>query len=71
MTNEEVVTRIREYINNHGIKYEYVAKKSDISYRLFSLMMTGKRKMLADEFINIVKVLDKTPNDFIYEEKNN
>lgn len=68
MTNEEVVTRIKNYLNDNGIKYDFVATKANISYRLFSLMMNGKRKMLADEFINIVNVLHKEPSDFIYEE---
>ena len=49
--------RIREYIVESGMKLGAVAEKANIPMNTFSAMMNGKRKITAEEYFDICKIL--------------
>jgi len=55
---------IKNYLDENGIKYSYVAHKAGISLTTFSTMLNNKRKISAEEFIDICVVLRVKPNYF-------
>lgn len=57
--------RIAQYITDNGIKQSFVADKSGINKVRLSVILTGKSRMFADEFVKICQALNKTPNDFM------
>ncbi len=50
-------------IENKGVKLSYVAKKIGLSVDLLSKSINGKRRLNADEFLKICKVLDITQDE--------
>lgn len=48
---------LKQYINNNGIKQNFVAEKAGMSAELLRRSLEGKRKMQADEFLAVCKVL--------------
>ena len=61
----EVQNRVAEYIRNIGIKQAIICEKTGIRNDAMSAMMSGKRKMTADEFEKICIAIEKDPNDFM------
>jgi transcriptional regulator with XRE-family HTH domain len=61
----ELRQRIKDCINEKGIKQCVIARKAGISPKQFSAMMTGKRKIYADEYYFICEALNVTVNEFI------
>ena len=57
--------RIKMYMDDNGIKQNYVADKSGIPENTLSMIFTGKRKLYADEFVAIIFVLGIDPNYII------
>lgn len=53
---------IREYLSEKGIMQEYLVNKTSISSSKLSDVLNGKRKLTADEFIEIVIALGIDPN---------
>ena len=51
-------TRIREYITESGLKMGVIAEKANIPLNTFSAMMNGKRKITAEEYFTICKILN-------------
>ncbi|MBO6093742.1 MAG: helix-turn-helix transcriptional regulator [Oscillospiraceae bacterium] len=49
--------RIRDYIEKSGLKFGAVADRVGIPPNVFSAMMTGKRKISAEEYFAICKAL--------------
>ena len=49
--------RIKEYLDENGIKYSYVAEEIGIQKSTFSAMLNGRRKIVADEYFDICRVL--------------
>lgn len=49
--------RVKHYLDNNGIKYSFVSEKTGIPMNILSPTLNGKRKMSAEEFILICKVL--------------
>ena len=49
---------IKNYLDERGIKYSFVANEAGISNNVFSAMLSGKRKIVAEEFIRICFVMD-------------
>lgn len=49
--------RIRAYIWESGMKLGTVAEKAEIPMNTFSAMMNGKRKITAEEYFRICKIL--------------
>lgn len=60
-----VQSRIADYIRKMGIKQTAICEKTNISAWALSAMMTGRRKMSADEFEKICRAIEKEPNDFM------
>lgn len=61
----KVFEKVSKYINDNGIKQRYVSEKTGIPENILSAILNGKRKMEADEFINIVIAIGVEPNYFI------
>lgn len=60
-----VQKRIAAYLSENGITQSFVCKKTGMTPRRVSDILTGKSKMRADEYEAICKALGKTPNDFM------
>ncbi len=61
----QVYEKVREYITEHGIKQNVVAKKCNISVSTFNAIMNGKRTMYADDLRSICFALNVSPELFI------
>lgn len=55
---------LNEYVTVNGIKQIYISKKTGIDTNTISQILTGKRRILADEFLRICIALDLDPNYF-------
>lgn len=62
---KDVVTVIRGRIDEKGMKDKAVAEKAGIDEHAFSRMMNRKQKIMATDYIELCKVLDLTPDDFV------
>lgn len=49
--------KIKEYLDEKGIKYSYLSKKSGIPMNLLSPTLNGKRKLSVEEYFTICEVL--------------
>lgn len=58
--------KIKMYLDSNGIKYKSVAEKAGIAYAAFSMVMTGKRRLQADEYFRVCEALG-VPVDFFAE----
>lgn len=50
--------RIKDFILSNGLKIGVIAQKCDIPFNVFSQMLNGNRKIKAEEYFNICKVLN-------------
>ena len=57
--------KVREYIEENGIKQVVVAQKAGISKTTFNAIMNGKRTLYADDLRAICIALDVSPEVFI------
>lgn len=57
--------KIQKYITEHRIPQAYIAEQCGISEDIFNAMITGKRKMYADELRSICYALRVAPETFI------
>lgn len=62
---KDVVSVIRARIDEKGMKDKAVAEKAGIEAHAFSRMMNRKQKIMATDYIELCKVLDLTPDDFV------
>ena len=61
----QVYEMVHKYIIEHGINQGEIAKKCNLSVFEFSTMMTGNRKMYAEDLRAICYVLEVSPEEFI------
>lgn len=61
----KVYEKIKKYMDDNGIKQNYVAEKTGIAENTLSQKLTGKSKLYADEFVSIILVLGVDPNYFM------
>ena len=61
----QVYESVREYITEHGIKQSVIAKKCNVSSSTFSAILTGKRKMYAEDLRAICIALNVSPEVFV------
>lgn len=54
---------LKDVINSKGIKLTYLASKMGISTDLLSKSINGTRKITADEFLKLCKILDISQQD--------
>lgn len=59
-----VAGKIREYLQNNGIKQTWLAEQLDLPVTTFSGIINGKTTMKADMFIQICKILNVRPELF-------
>jgi transcriptional regulator with XRE-family HTH domain len=64
----KVYQKVRAYLDENGIKQNVIARKSNISVTTFSAIMTGRRKMYADDLYAICYALKVKPEEFIESE---
>lgn len=64
-----VQKRLSDYIKQMGIKQSVIALKTGIDPVIISAIMTGRRKLTADEFEMICRAIERQPNDFMCLEK--
>lgn len=57
--------KIKNYLDENGIKYVTVANKLNISSNILSTMLNGKRKITVEEYFNICKILNVSVNYFM------
>lgn len=50
--------KIKQYIYEHGLELGSIAEKIGISVNTFSAMMNGKRKITAEEYMQICNALN-------------
>jgi plasmid maintenance system antidote protein VapI len=55
---------IKKHLDEDGIKYSFVAKEAQIPINVFSAMINEKRKITAEEYFKICKVLKVDANYF-------
>lgn len=67
----EIYKKIKGYIDEKGLKQNKIAQKAGYSENKFSAMMTGKRKIYADDLVSICKVLNVSPEEFITQQNSN
>ena len=61
----KVYEKVREYIDEQGIKQIAVAKKCNISASTFNAILNGERKMYAEDLRAICYALEVKPEMFI------
>lgn len=57
--------RIGDYLDENGIMKSHVAKKAKIPYQRLCEITWGKRRIEAEEYIRVCKVLKKDPDFFM------
>lgn len=65
----KIYQKIAKYIADNGIKQIYVSEKTGIPENTLSMILNGKRKMEADEFVEIIVALNVDANHFINSKK--
>ena len=61
--------KIKEYLNSKGISQTFVANQTGISVSTLNSALNGNRKLLAEEYFLICKVLDVPLDHFIDEDQ--
>ena len=61
----KIYQKISKYIVDNGIKQKFIADKTGIPENVLSMMLNGKRRIEADEFIEIIIALNVDANFFI------
>ena len=67
LKNEEVKVLLTERINKaveeSGMKQKAIAERMGISEQVLSAIMTGKRKIYADEFFKLCAAINRRPSE--------
>ena len=67
----KVYQKVSQYIIENGIKQKFISEKTGIAENTLSMILNGKRKMDADEFVEIIIALGVDANYFISTQKFN
>lgn len=65
----KVYQKVALYIAENGIKQKFISDKTGIPENILSMILNGKRKMDADEFVEIIIALNVDANCFISKEE--
>jgi predicted transcriptional regulator len=60
-----VYKKVRAYLDEHGIRQDFVAMKANIPVSTFRAIMTGRRKMYVDDLSAICNAIQVKPETFI------
>lgn len=63
-----IYEKIKKYMEEKGIKQNYISEKTLIPENILSMIFNGKRKLLADEMALIILALGVDANYFIKSE---
>lgn len=61
--------RIKEFLDNKGIKYSYIAERTGIPMNILSPMLNEKRDIKATEYFSICNALEIPLDTFSQEEQ--
>jgi len=61
----KIYEKIAKFISEKGIKQKYISDKTGIPENILSMILNGKRKMTADEFVEITIAVGADANYFI------
>ncbi|MCM1052495.1 MAG: helix-turn-helix domain-containing protein [Ruminococcus sp.] len=61
----KVYQKVALYIAENGVKQKFISDKTGIAENTLSMILNGKRKMDADEFVEIIIALGVDANYFI------
>ncbi|MCO7177052.1 helix-turn-helix domain-containing protein [Sporolactobacillus kofuensis] len=64
----KINNRIRQFIEENGLKFGFVADRSNIDDSKFSRMMTNQQAIKIDEYEKICQAL-KVPTAYFFDEK--
>ncbi|WP_305151635.1 helix-turn-helix transcriptional regulator [uncultured Dubosiella sp.] len=59
--------KMNDYITGHGIKKAFIAEKANINKGSLRLILTGRQRCTADQYISICRALGKSTEEFISE----
>lgn len=65
MRKTKVAAAINEFLKENGIKQEFLCNKINIAQNTLSDILNGKRRLLADEFVDIAIALGVDVNYFV------
>lgn len=65
MVKRKIADAIKEYLESSGIKQTFIVEKTGIPSNTLSDILNNKRRLLADEFIKIISVLEVDANYFV------
>jgi len=60
-----VGNRVKCYLDERGIKHTFVSEAIGLPANVFSNMLNEKRKITAEEYFEICKVLGVNANEFL------
>lgn len=60
--------KVKEYLDQRGVKYSYLSRMIGIPMNLLSLTLNGKRRMSVEEYFAICKALDVSVETFVPED---
>lgn len=63
-----VESRVKDYLNEHGIKQAFVADRAGINISYFNEKLNGRYKFSLEEYVKICDVL-KVPHDTFTKEE--
>jgi transcriptional regulator with XRE-family HTH domain len=66
---DDIVTVVRNAINEKGMTVKAVAQKAGIPIQALSASLCGRRRLLATDFISLCRVLDISPDDVVAQGK--
>lgn len=61
-----VYEELAKYLEAKGIKQSFVSKKADIEKNALSNILSGDRRMTADEYVRICDALDVSTEKFAH-----
>ena len=61
----QVYEKVKQYLEERGIRQSFVAQKCNFSLSTFNAMMNGHRKMYAEDLRLICYALNVSPEVFI------
>lgn len=59
-----VIEKLRNYICENGLRFNFIAEKSGIQEKKFYRLLSGKQQMTLDEYEQICKGLSIDPSYF-------
>ena len=68
MSAANIGMKIKEYLDQNGTKYSFVAEKANIPAPVMSVILSGNRDVKILEYYRICKVLQVPFEKFIQEE---